>query len=82
MENSSLIFLNFLKKEPRIYQKSYLTPVSFYWGKSKFWEKKINHFKKTSVILLPKNRAVDIDNMEDWRMVEKNYKRLRNEKKN
>ena len=46
-----------------------------------FGKKKINHFKKTSVILLPKNRAVDIDNMEDWRMVEKNYKRLRNEKK-
>ena len=76
-----LNFPKFFKKRTQDLPKIIFDAGQFYWGKSKFWEKKINHFKKTSVILLPKNRAVDIDNMEDWRMVEKNYKRLRNEKK-
>jgi len=47
----------------------------FYWGKKKSWIKNKNILtEKCFAYRLPKSRAQDVDNIEDWKFVEKIFK--------
>ena len=51
----------------------------FYWGSETAWKKKLNIFGLNSGIMyLSSKKFLDVNNMKDWKILEKNYK---NEKK-
>ncbi len=54
----------------------------FYWGKTSAWlNKKIIFDRNSTIQIIPKHRAQDIDDLQDWKFVEKLFlinKRLNN----
>ena len=53
----------------------------FYIASEKTWLSKKNIFENGLPYILPKNRAIDIDNMEDWELAESIHEmHLRREK--
>ena len=53
----------------------------FYWGKTNSWlNNKIIFDKNSTIQIIPKHRAQDIDDLQDWKFVEKLF--LINKKKN
>ena len=44
----------------------------FYWGKTNSWlNNKIIFDKNSTIQIIPKHRAQDIDDLQDWKFVEK-----------
>jgi len=51
----------------------------FYWGLTDVWLKnKPIISKNSSSILIPRNRAIDIDTIEDWKIAEKMFETINN----
>ena len=62
------------------FKKLYIDIGQFYWAKTTTWMSKHNIFSSNSkIIVIPKYRSYDIDNLEDWITAEKVFKL--NEKK-
>ena len=54
----------------------------FYWGLADAWlENKTIISDDASPILIPRNRAMDIDTIEDWQIAEKMFEAINNKKK-
>ena len=67
----------FFKATTQDLTKNYRDAAQFYWGWPNSWIKKKRIFDKfSSILYLPKWRAVDIDTLEDWKFAELNYKTL------
>ena len=48
--------------------KTYIDAGQFYWGTKKIWKKEKNIFiKNSNIILLPRAKSVDIDDLKDWK---------------
>jgi CMP-N-acetylneuraminic acid synthetase len=51
--------------------KTYIDAGQFYWASKKLWKKENSVFIGSSKILaLPHSKAVDIDNLDDWKKAE------------
>jgi len=56
--------------------KTYIDAGQFYWGAKKLWKKEKSVFIKSSdILLLPRAKSVDIDNLIDWKEAELNAKK-------
>ena len=54
---------------------SYIDAGQFYWGKKEAWLKKLNIFNQYSnIILVPRERFIDIDTKDDWEFAKKMLK--------
>jgi len=64
-------FPSLYKKRSQDLKNSYYDVGQFYWGKQDSWLKYNNLFKNYSTILeLPFLRAIDIDDLDDWKNAE------------
>jgi pseudaminic acid cytidylyltransferase len=51
--------------------KTYIDAGQFYWGSKKIWKKEKSVFiKNSNILLLPRSKSVDIDNLSDWKEAE------------
>lgn len=55
-------------------QQAYFDVGQFYWAHKSTWLSNSNIHLDASVLVIPKWRAVDIDDLEDWKRAEKLYK--------
>jgi pseudaminic acid cytidylyltransferase len=76
--NIRMVNKNFFFKRSQDLKESYHDVGQFYWGTYNAWKKKKIIFgKKSKMYLMPLLRAHDIDNTEDWIVVESLYKLLK-----
>jgi N-acylneuraminate cytidylyltransferase len=74
-KNIRMINKKFFYKRSQDLKESYHDAGQFYWGTYDAWKKKKIIFGlNSSIYLMPQLRSQDIDNIEDWRTVEKLYK--------
>ena len=74
LKNNSLRVLNkkFYKQRTQDLDKIYHDAGQFYWGKTSSWLKnKFMFSKKCFGLILPRHRAIDIDDKEDLYMLKK-----------
>jgi N-acylneuraminate cytidylyltransferase len=65
----------FFKERTQDLNKIYHDAGQFYWGKTESWLKNEPIFtKKSLAYILPRNRAIDVDDMEDLRLLKKIFK--------
>lgn len=69
--NLSLIKHNFKNTRTQDLPRTYIDAGQFYWASKKLWKKENSVFIRSSKILaLPQSKAVDIDNLDDWKQAE------------
>jgi pseudaminic acid cytidylyltransferase len=74
-KNIRMFNKKFFYKRSQDLKESYHDAGQFYWGTYEAWKKKKIIFGlNSSIYLMPQLRSQDIDNIEDWRTVEKLYK--------
>ena len=67
----NLIKANFKNTRTQDLPNTYIDAGQFYWGTKKFWKKENSVFIKSSkILLLPRAKSVDIDNIRDWKEAE------------
>lgn len=71
---------NILKRTQDL-DKAYYDLGQFYWGKNFLWKSSDKIHMAASVIIIPSNRAIDIDTEEDWNKAESLFRVLMNDKK-
>ena len=64
----NLIKSNFKNTRTQDIPSTYIDAGQFYWATKKFWKKENSVFIKSSnILLLPRTKSVDIDNIRDWK---------------
>ena len=67
----NLIKSNFKNTRTQDLPSTYIDAGQFYWATKKFWKKENSVFIKSSnILLLPRTKSVDIDNIRDWKEAE------------
>jgi N-acylneuraminate cytidylyltransferase len=74
-QNKLYIFNKIISKNKRKSQP-FFDAGQFYWGTANAWKKKLNIFSdKSGIIHLSSKKFVDVNNLSDWKILEKNYKK-------
>ena len=67
----NLIESNFKNTRTQDLPNTFIDAGQFYWGTKKLWNKENSVFIKSSnILLLPRAKSVDIDNIRDWKEAE------------
>ena len=75
-----MIFPSNYNKRTQDLKTTYHDAGQFYWSESKTWLKQKKVFNSSSTIIeIPRNRAIDIDTKEDWQFASNMMKIKKNE---
>ena len=74
------LFPEEIEKRSQDLPRAYHDAGQFYWGVSEVWKNTTSIIEDGRMIVLPKWRVQDIDNVEDWKRAELMY-RILNESK-
>ena len=77
-ENESIypLFSNFENLRTQDLEKTFFDVGQFYWGHKSIWKKAESIYKNSKGYIIPKWKAIDIDNEEDWFLAELMYTNL------
>ena len=83
-DNGSLytIFAGFENQRTQDLDKTFFDVGQFYWGHKSIWKTAQSIYKNAKGYIIPKWRAIDIDNEEDWFIAELMYTTLEMRDKN
>ncbi len=78
--NNNLKIVKLFKKKPKKnFKNIYSDSGQFYWGRSLHWKEKntkIIDTKKTGIIISKKNFGIDVNFLEDWKFLKKEFKKI------
>ena len=77
-ENGSIytLFSDFENHRTQDLEKTFFDVGMFYWGHKNTWKSGQHFYKKSKGYIIPKWKAIDIDNEEDWLLAELMYTNL------
>ncbi len=74
----NLIQAKFKNTRTQDLPKTYIDVGQFYWGEKKLWKKENNVFiKNSNILVLPRLKAFDIDNLTDWKAAKHHAKKTK-----